>query len=299
VPAHGEVIVDGTVGGGGHAELILRELGPTGRLIGIDCDKEAIELAAKQLGPRPNVTLVHENFRHLNEILDSIGIPEVDGLLLDLGVSSFQLQEATRGFSFMAEGPLDMRMDKRQSVTAADIVNTFSEIEIADILKHNGEERDARKIARAIVRERSRKPILTTTELADIVRRSVPHRPGRARIDPATRTFQALRIEVNAELENLAKALEDALPRLKQRGRICIISFHSLEDRIVKRTFARAARGCICPPEFPQCICGRKPFLRILTPRPVRPSREEIAVNPRSRSARLRAAERVASETMH
>jgi 16S rRNA (cytosine1402-N4)-methyltransferase len=295
----GNVVVDGTVGGGGHAELILERIGPTGRLIGIDWDHKAIELARERLGAAPNLTLVRENFRNLAEILGTMGLAGMDSLLLDLGLSSFQLEEANRGFSFRAEGPLDMRMSERMQTTAAEIINTYSEREIADLLRRFGEERNARRIAKAVVRQRSKGPIRTTSELADIVRRCAPPKSRRAKIDPATRTFQALRIEVNSELENLQKVLDDGISLLRPKGRICVISFHSLEDRIVKRTFARAARGCVCPPELPQCACGRKPSLRVLTPKPVMPSKEEIATNPRSRSAKLRAAEKVAGETLH
>lgn len=293
----GDVVVDGTVGGGGHAELILERIGPTGRLIGIDWDDRAIELARERLGEAPNAALVRDNFRNLAEILGRMDLAGMDSLLLDLGLSSFQLEEASRGFSFRAEGPLDMRMSERMQTTAADIINTYSEREIADLLRKFGEEPNARRIAKVVVRQRAESPIRTTSELADIVRRCAPQRSRRARTDPATRTFQALRIEVNSELENLQKVLDDGISLLNPKGRICVVSFHSLEDRIVKRTFAKAARGCVCPPELPQCTCGRKPSLKILTPRPVRPSKEEVERNPRSRSAKLRAAEKVAGET--
>ncbi len=294
----GKVVVDATVGGGGHAELILERIGQSGRLTGIDWDQRALELAHERLGSRPNLILVRENFRNLTATLKRLGLTEIDALLLDLGLSSFQIEEATRGFSFRAEGPLDMRMDMRLSITAADIINTYSEKEIILILREFGEEPNARRIARAITRERSRRTVRTTTELADIVRKCVPKKPRRARTDPATRTFQALRIRVNSELENLKTVLEDGIQFLKPGGRICVISFHSLEDRIAKRAFARAARGCICPPEAPQCICGKRPNLRILTAKPIRPSSEEIAANPRCRSARLRAAERITAEAV-
>ncbi|UCD58700.1 MAG: 16S rRNA (cytosine(1402)-N(4))-methyltransferase RsmH [Candidatus Hydrogenedentota bacterium] len=297
--SHGKVVVDGTIGSGGHAELILAGIGRTGHLIGIDWDQKAIELARERLGSRPNLILVRENFRNLAGILQRMGLTEIDALLLDLGLSSFQIEEERRGFSFQVEGPLDMRMDRRLPTTAADIVNTCSEKEIADILKRFGQEPNAREVARAVIRKRSTKPIRTTTELAGIIRGCVPQRPRRAKIDPATKTFQALRIKVNSELENLRKVLDDGISLLSAKGRICVISFHSLEDRIVKQTFVRAARGCICPPELPQCACGKKPTLRILTPRPVRPSGEEIAANPRSRSAKLRAAEKIPVGATH
>jgi 16S rRNA (cytosine1402-N4)-methyltransferase len=292
----GSVAVDATVGGGGHAELILARIGRTGTLVGIDCDREAIKLARKRVGPAPNFLLVRDNFRNLPGILERLGIERIDALLLDLGLSSLQLDNASRGFSFSTEAPLDMRMDAGLKTTAADIVNTYSEREIKTIIKEFGEEPGAGRIARAIVRGRNRKPIRTTAELADMVRRAISGAARRSRIDPATRTFQALRIATNSELENLRTVLEEAIPLLNPHGRLCVISFHSLEDRIVKRAFTRAARGCICPPEFPQCTCGRTPSLRIVTPKPVRPSRREIEANPRSRSARLRAAERIADK---
>jgi len=293
----GNTVVDATVGGGGHAELILRLIGPTGRLIGIDWDQYALDRAKERLGPAPNLTLLRENFRDLGQLRERLGSEGADALLFDLGLSSFQLERPSRGFSFAAEAPLDMRMDRRLKQTAADIANNYTERELTDILRKFGEEPNARRIARAMVRERSKKRISTTAELADIVRRCAPGHPGRRRINPATKTFQALRIEVNSELENLAAALEDGIRLLNPGGRICVISFHSLEDRIVKRTFARHARGCTCPPELPQCVCGKKPALKILTPKPQRPSKEETIANPRSRSAKLRAAEKVVQET--
>ncbi len=293
----GTTVIDATVGGGGHAGPILKRIGGTGRLIGIDCDHETLEIARERLGAKPNVTLIRENFRNLAEIAKRLGLTRIDALLLDLGLSSYQLEDMSRGFSFRTEGPLDMRMDVRLRMTAADIVNTYSEPELVHILKMFGEEPHARRIARAMVRQRSKKKIRTTTELADLIHRCIPRTPRGSRIDPATRTFQALRIEVNSELDNLRHVLGDAIPLLSTKGRICVISFHSLEDRIVKKTFAQAAHGCTCPPEFPQCVCGRKPLLRILTPKPIRPSHGEIQANPRSRSARLRAAEKLTEET--
>ena len=292
----GTVVVDATVGGGGHAELILRQIGRTGALIGIDWDRTAIERVRKRLGSNPNLTLVRENFRNLTAILRNLGVAHIDALLLDLGLSSFQIEGPSRGFSFSRKAPLDMRMDTRLKTTAADIVNTYSERELARVLKEFGEEPNARRIARAILRQRSKETIRTTVELAELVRRCMPEKRRRARLDPATRTFQALRIEVNSELENLTNVLESGISLLGPKARMCVISFHSLEDRIVKRTFARAARGCVCPPELPQCVCGRKPTLRILTPKPIKPSSEEIDANPRCRSARLRAVEKVAPE---
>jgi 16S rRNA (cytosine1402-N4)-methyltransferase len=242
------------------------------------------------------VILVHENFRNIKKVLGDLKFPAIDALLLDLGLSSFQIDDPHRGFSFRSEGPLDMRMDTRQKVTAADIVNTYSEKQLTDILKQYGEEPRARNIAKAIVRERIREPILSAVRLAEIVQSVVPRGRRPSRIHPATRAFQALRIEVNSELDNLAVAVDDGIARLKPNGRICIISFHSLEDRIVKQKFAAFARGCVCPVEIPQCMCGKKPILKVLTPKPIQPAAEEVAANPRSRSARLRAAEKIAED---
>lgn len=292
----GKLVLDATIGAGGHAELILSRLGENGRLIGIDWDERALELARKRLESRPNLSLVRDNFRNLAVVLGRMGVGEIDALLLDLGLSSIQIEEADRGFSFKSEGPLDMRMDNRLKNTAADIVNTYSEQQIVRVLREFGEEPNARRIAKELIRERSRAPIRTTTQLAEIVRRRVPRKMRRPGIDPATRTFQALRIEVNCELDNLRLALNDGINLLKPKGRVCVISFHSLEDRIVKQTFVQAARGCVCPYDVPQCVCGKKPSLRILTRKPVTPSAEEVAANPRSRSARLRAAEKLGGE---
>jgi 16S rRNA (cytosine1402-N4)-methyltransferase len=294
--APGKVVVDATIGGGGHAALILERIGAGGILIGLDRDGEALELARRHLGSRPNVVLIQENFRYLTRVLDELQLPGIDALLLDLGLSSFQVDDPRRGFSFQSEGPLDMRMDHRQEMTAEIVVNTYSEKRLSDILRRYGEETHSRKIARTIASERAKKPITTTAELADIVRKAVPRAKRPSRIHPATRTFQALRIEVNSELDNLAIVLDDGVARLKRGGRICVIAFHSLEDRIVKRKFAGFARGCTCPPELPQCICGKKPTLKIITRKPIIPSPEEIAANPRSRSARLRAAEKTGED---
>ncbi|RJP24815.1 MAG: 16S rRNA (cytosine(1402)-N(4))-methyltransferase RsmH [Candidatus Abyssobacteria bacterium SURF_5] len=292
----GKIIVDATVGGGGHAQLILDRLGGEGMLVGLDRDAAALEIARRRLGPRPNVILVHENFSHLAQVLDDLNLPAMDALLLDLGLSSFQVDDPERGFSFKKEGPLDMRMDSRQKISAWHIVNTYSEQQIADILHRFGEEPNARNIAKAMVRERVHTPIQTTTRLAKIIQDAVRWRRP-SRIDPATRSFQALRIAVNSELEHLQAGLNAGIGRLKAGGRISVISFHSLEDRIVKRTFRRFARGCICPPDLPQCVCGKKPTLKILTPKPVEPSPEEVSANPRSRSARLRAAEKISEDS--
>jgi 16S rRNA (cytosine1402-N4)-methyltransferase len=273
-PRDGGIYVDCTLGAGGHAERILELSSPSGKLIGIDLDSEAIATAKERLsrfGDR--VTFIHGNFADLTDILGSLGLDKVDGVLMDLGVSWMQLSKPERGFSFRVEAPLDMRMDRGNPVTAFDVVNTKSEEELCDIFRRYGEERWARRIARRIVRSRSRSPIATTRQLAEIVESAVPGR--RRRIHPATRVFQALRIYVNRELDNLEKGLDSAIEALKPGGRICVISFHSLEDRIVKWRFRR------------------NPLLKVLTPKPLSPSDEEVEGNPRSRSAKLRVAEAI------
>ena len=287
-PRPGGRYIDCTVGGGGHARGILELSSPDGQLLGIDIDPLAIEIAAERLRDYTSrFTLVNANFANLMEIVERHDFHPVDGILFDLGISSFQLEQGERGFSFQREGPLDMRFDLEGEQTAADLVNCLPEEELAEILLRYGEERQARRIARAIV---SHRPLTTTRELAEVVRRAVPRR---GKIHPATKTFQALRIAVNDELENLAKALPQAVEILAPGGRLVVISFHSLEDRIVKRFFRDEARGCICPPGIPVCICGHKPTLEIVTKRPIRPSAEEVKANPHSRSARLRVASRI------
>ena len=290
----GGLWVDGTVGAGGHAEAILRATAPGGRLIAIDRDPGAVEAARRRLdafGDR--AILRHADYRRLPALLDEIGARTVSGILLDLGISSLQLDDPGRGFSFRADGPLDMRIDRSQTTTtAADLVNTLPEDSLATILEDYGEEPRARRIARAIGRARRHAPILTTLALADIVARANTRR-GPVRIHPATRSFQALRIVVNDELEGLGRLLEQAVGRLEPGGRIAVIAFHSLEDRLVKRALRGLTRRCICPRDLPVCACGRPGQVRLVTPRPVRPSAGEMRGNPRSRSARLRAAERL------
>lgn len=287
-PISGGVYIDCTVGGGGHAAGILERSAPTGTLLGLDADPAALEVAARNLQPYgPRVTLVQGNFVHLAEIARNHGLARVDGILFDLGVSSLQLGDAQRGFSFQANGLLDMRFDPRgQTTTAADLVGGLSERELAELLFRYGEERRARAIARAIVAARAREPVASASRLADIVVQASGAK--RASIHPATRTFQALRIAVNRELQNLDMALPQALGLLRPEGRIVVISFHSLEDRLVKQFFARESRGCICPPRTPVCVCGHSPRLAMVTKKVVRPSREELVRNPRSRSARMR-----------
>jgi len=285
----GGLYVDSTVGGGGHAEVVLEAASPGGLLLGIDADPSALSVARARLARFGDALLLVEgNFSDLATICRAHGFAPVHGVLFDLGLSSLQLSDEARGFSFQTEAPLDMRFGPQQSLTAADIVNTHSEQELAALLWRFGQERHSRAIARRIVRER---PLGTTLELARAVQKAVGG--GRLRIHPATRTFQALRIAVNAELENLTLALDQARDLLGHGGRLVIISYHSLEDTIVKDFLRREARDCICPPDTPVCICGHKATLRPVTRGALRPHPPEVAVNPRSRSARLRAAERL------
>nr|WP_326126192.1 16S rRNA (cytosine(1402)-N(4))-methyltransferase RsmH [uncultured Oscillibacter sp.] len=286
------VYVDGTLGRAGHSREIARRL-TTGRLIGIDQDMAAIRAAEERLAPwRDRVTLVHGNFSALADILRDAGVSGVDGALFDLGVSSPQLDDASRGFSYMRDAPLDMRMDDTAALTAREVVNTWSQEELRRILYEYGEERYAPAIARAIVRARETSPVETTLELADIVRGAMPPAALREKQHPAKRTFQAVRIAVNGELDALPPMLRAAVERLVPGGRLAVITFHSLEDRIVKQTLRDMARGCTCPPEFPVCVCGKKPKVRLVTRRPIVPGEAEVAENPRARSAKLRAAEK-------
>ncbi len=301
-PRPGGLYLDATVGLGGHAAALLEHLAPEGRLLGLDQDGEALALARPRLEaivaahswthPAP-FRLEPANFADLGALLDRLGEPPLRGALFDLGVSSMQLDRPERGFSFRADGPLDMRMDPTRPVTAARLVNTLPEAELADIIFNYGEERWSRRVAREIVRAREQRPLTTTAELARIVARAVPRTPG-LNIHPATRTFQALRIAVNGELEVLGAALEACARRLEPEGRLVVLAYHSLEDRIVKRTFARLSGRCECPPRLPVCACGAEALLRVLARKPLSPSAEEVARNPRARSARLRAVERAA-----
>jgi 16S rRNA (cytosine1402-N4)-methyltransferase len=290
----GAVYLDGTLGGGGHAFEILRNSSPDGRLIGIDSDGDALREAEKHLAPfGDRAILVKGNFADMETILSGMKIEKVEGILLDLGVSSHQLDTAERGFSFTLDAPLDMRMDRDRGPSAYDLVHTLSGEEIEMIIRKFGEERMARRIARAIVARRALSPIRTTGDLASVVTGAMPKVRGPVRIHPATRTFQALRIAVNDELAGLQRALTDGMEHLKPGGRICVISFHSLEDRIVKNAFRAAEKGCFCPPDLPVCACGRKPTMNVVTRRPVVPGEVEIRDNPRARSAKLRTAERI------
>ncbi len=286
--------MDGTLGGGGHTEALLRALGGGGRLIGIDQDSEALQEAGQRLDGYPGFVGVRGNFGDLDGLLDEQGVGGVDGVLLDLGVSSHHLDSAERGFSFRPDSALDMRMNRRAETCAADLVAALEEADLAAILRDYGEERYARRIARRIVWEREREPIRTTGRLARIVEQATPAPARHGRIHPATRTFQALRIVVNDELGVLQRGLEAAIRRLNPGGRLVVISYHSLEDRIVKTTFRRFAGECTCPPRVPFCQCRPLRLLRVLTRRPLEPDDRELAANPRARSARLRAAERLA-----
>ncbi|HLN14375.1 MAG TPA: 16S rRNA (cytosine(1402)-N(4))-methyltransferase RsmH [bacterium] len=288
-PREGAVIVDATVGDGGHAEAVLRRIAPAGRLIGLDRDGDAIAHAEERLRPfGRNVTLQQASFGDLDGALDALGVGTVDGILLDIGVSTRQLLEPSRGFSFDRAGPLDMRMDRGQDLTAADLVNTLRERDLADLIYRYGEERASRRIARQIV---TRRPLRTTRDLVQAVEAALGG--SRGRLHPATRTFQAIRIATNDEMGELEAGLPQAIRRLRPGGRLCVIAFHSLEDRIVKQTLARFSKGCTCPPDLPVCGCGGQRLLRVLTKKPVTASAAEVRQNPRARSARLRAAERL------
>ena len=286
------VYVDGTLGRAGHSKEIARRL-TTGRLICIDRDQAAIDAAKERLAPwMDRVTLVHSNFAELGDILRLSGVGGADGMLFDLGVSSPQLDDASRGFSYMHDAPLDMRMDTSAPLTAADIVNTWSQEELRRILYEYGEERYAPAIARAIVRARETAPVKTTLELVEIIKSAMPPAALREKQHPAKRSFQAIRIAVNGELDALPPMLEAAVDALNPGGRLAVITFHSLEDRIVKRALADMARGCTCPPEFPVCVCGGKPRIRLVNRKPVTAGEAELADNPRARSAKLRTAEK-------
>lgn len=287
------IYCDGTLGGGGHSSGIAASLGPEGRLIGIDQDAEAIEAAEKRLAGFSCVTIVRDNYRNMKAVLASLGIEHVDGILLDLGVSSWQLDSAERGFSYRNEAPLDMRMNRESSLTARQVVNEYDEAELVRILRMYGEEPFAGRIASRIVRERELSPIETTTRLSDIIKAAIPAARRREGGHPAKRTFQAIRIEVNGELDVLSETLDDMIGLLSPGGRLCIITFHSLEDRIVKQAFKNAENPCICPPNFPVCTCGRKPLGKMVTRKPIEPSAEEMENNPRSKSAKLRIFEKM------
>ncbi len=287
------IYLDGTLGGAGHSLEIVSRL-TTGRLIGVDRDRVALAAAQERLKDYlPRVTFVHSNFSELDRILEELQIPAVDGMLFDLGVSSPQLDDALRGFSYMADAPLDMRMDRDDPLTAGEIVNRWPQEELRRILYEYGEERYAPQIAGAIVRSREKKPIETTLELVDIIRSAMPPQALREKQHPAKRSFQAIRIAVNDELSSVSKMMQAAIRRLKPGGRLAVITFHSLEDRIVKSEMQQAARGCTCPPEFPVCVCGKKPQIRLVTRKPIVSGAKELEENPRARSAKLRVAEKL------
>ncbi len=287
------IYVDGTLGGAGHSSVIASRL-TTGRLIGIDRDPIALKAAGKRLEPwADRVTLVHSNFCELASVLKELNIPGVDGILLDLGVSSPQLDDGERGFSYMADAPLDMRMNNEDALTAHTVVNTWPYEELKRILYEYGEERYAPQIASHICRRRETAPVETTLELVDIIRSAMPPAALREKQHPAKRTFQAIRIAVNDELGSVEKVMEDSIPCLNPGGRLAIITFHSLEDRIVKNGMAAASKGCTCPPNFPVCVCGKKPQVKLISRKPIVSGDEELAVNPRARSAKLRICEKL------
>ena len=287
------VYLDGTLGRAGHSREIVKRL-TTGRLICVDRDQAALDAAGERLaGWMDKVTLVHSNFDRVADILDELGLRGADGMLFDLGVSSPQLDDASRGFSYMADAPLDMRMDRSEGLTAADVVNTWPQEELRRILQQYGEERYAPSIAAAIVRRRQERPIATTGELVEVIKSGMPAKALKEKQHPAKRSFQAIRIAVNDELASVDRMLQGAVPRLNRGGRLAVITFHSLEDRIVKNALAQFARGCICPPDFPVCVCGRTPDVKLTPKKPILPSEGEIEENPRARSAKLRVAEKL------
>lgn len=287
------IYVDGTLGGAGHSSQIVKHL-TTGRHIGIDRDPVALKAAGARLEPyKDKVTLVHSNFCEIAQVLDELDIDGVDGILLDLGVSSPQLDDGSRGFSYMADAPLDMRMNSEDSLTADIVVNTWPQEELKRILYEYGEERYAPQIAAAICRRRETAPICTTLELVDVIRSAMPASALREKQHPAKRSFQAIRIAVNDELGSVEKVMRDAIPKLNKGGRLAVITFHSLEDRIVKNAMAAASKGCTCPPNFPVCVCGKKPQVKLITRKPIVSGDEELTMNPRARSAKLRICEKL------
>ncbi len=289
------IYVDCTAGGGGHSSLIASLLSEEGRLIPIDRDEDAICAVTERLAPYGDkITVVRRNFGDVGAVLDELGIEKIDGILWDLGVSSHQLDVANRGFSYMADAPLDMRMDRSAPLSAQTVVNTYSESELFRIIRDYGEEKFAGRVARGIVSAREEKLILTTRELSNIIEKAIPEKNRRAENKhPAKRTFQAIRIEVNGELSAIAPSIKAGVERLAPGGRAAVITFHSLEDRIVKNTFAELCRGCDCPPDFPVCVCGKTPTAKHITRKPIIPSDEELEVNPRARSSKLRVIEKL------
>ena len=285
------IYVDCTLGGAGHSSEILKLLSPKGKLIGIDQDEEALKAAKERLKDYNNVIYVHDNFYNIEEILKSLNIEKVDGILADLGVSSYQLDKGERGFSYMKDAPLDMRMDRRNSLSAYEVINTYSEENLAKIIRDYGEDKFAKRIAKFIVQSRNKQEIKTTGELSEIIKSAIPAKFRREGPHPAKRTFQAIRIEVNKELEILGKSVEDGVKHLNTEGRMAIITFHSLEDRIIKNKYRELENPC--PRDFPICVCGKKPQIRVISRKPIEPTKEEVEANPRSRSAKLRVAEKL------
>ena len=287
------IYVDGTLGGAGHSSEILKRLSKEGRLIGIDQDTDALKAAKERLKDYSNVTFVHSNFSNIENVLNNLNIDGVDGILMDLGVSSYQLDEGERGFSYMKDAPLDMRMNRENDFSAYNVVNEYSEEDLYRIIREYGEEKFAKRIASFIVENRQEKNIETTLELVEIIKNAIPAKARREGPHPAKRTFQAIRIEVNSELSILNKTIEDGVEKLNKGGRMAIITFHSLEDRIVKNKFKDLAVSCRCPKEFPVCVCGEKAKVKIISRKAIEPTKEEVEVNPRSRSAKLRVIEKL------
>ena len=287
------IYVDCTLGGAGHSFHILKNLSKDGLLIGIDQDKDALSAAKERLENFENVKYVHNNFYNIDTILNELGIEKVDGILADLGVSSYQLDEASRGFSYMQDAPLDMRMNRDNDFSAYEIINNYSEEDLYKIIKDYGEERFAKRVANFIVNKRVEKPIETTFELVDIIKAAIPAKARREGPHPAKRTFQAIRIEVNSELKILNKTIEDGVKRLNKGGRMAIITFHSLEDRIVKLKFRELENPCTCPKEFPICVCGKLPSVKVISKKGIAPTDKEVEENPRSRSAKVRIIEKL------
>lgn len=287
------IYVDGTLGGAGHSSEILKRLSKEGRLIGIDQDTDALKAAKERLKDYSNVTFVHSNFSNIENVLNNLNIDGVDGILMDLGVSSYQLDEGERGFSYMKDAPLDMRMNRENDFSAYNVVNEYSEEDLYRIIRDYGEEKFAKRIASFIVENRQEKNIETTLELVEIIKNAIPAKARREGPHPAKRTFQAIRIEVNSELSILNKTIEDGVEKLNKGGRMAIITFHSLEDRIVKNKFRDLAVSCRCPKEFPVCVCGEKAKVKIISRKAIEPTKEEVEVNPRSRSAKLRVIEKL------
>ncbi len=287
------IYVDCTLGGAGHSSVILQHLGENGRLIGIDQDKDALKAAGERLKDFNNATLVHSNFENLKNVLDNLEIDGVDGILIDLGVSSYQLDNAERGFSYMQDAPLDMRMNREEEFSAYEVINTYTAEQLFRIIKEYGEEKFAKRIADFIVKAREEKPIETTFELVEIIKSAIPAKARREGPHPAKRTFQAIRIEVNRELAIISNTIKDGVEKLNKGGRMAIITFHSLEDRIVKKTYKDLTNPCTCPSSLPVCVCNNKPIVKIITRKPIEASEEELEYNPRSRSAKLRVIEKL------